>query len=171
MFISFTCTSFLLRSFDRSVCQINMKKYFEIFDGICRDERLDCQLLSLGSDLNHIHLVVRFPPALAISKLVQFLKGRYSHEWNTLYANGTSVAVNGQANDGSTKPKTYRFSWSSGYFVKTIGQSTMGETAGNIGKQGFNNNSDKERKKAEQEKSIVDSAILRSSSSTQQDAR
>ena len=102
-------------------------KYFAIFDGICRDERLNCQLLSMGTDDNHVHLLVRFVPTLSISELVKFLKGGFSYQLNKQSRDDA---------DGDASKSRKPFAWSSGYFVKSVGQSTMGQTAGYIAGQG-----------------------------------
>ncbi len=98
----------------------NEDRYFKIFDEICRDEQLGAQLITLGTDENHVHLLVRFPPTVTIAKLAQHLKGGFSRRWNKLH------------------PSSHRkFEWGVGYFVKTVGQSTAGETAGYIDRQGM----------------------------------
>jgi putative transposase len=98
--------------------------YFDIFEGICRDKLHECQLLSMGTDGDHVHLLVRYPPVLAISDIVKALKGGFSHKWNTDHAEKGAYG------------KTQKFYWSAGYFVKSVGQSTMGVAAGYIDKQG-----------------------------------
>ena len=98
--------------------------YFEIFDGICRDKLHECQLLSMGTDGDHVHLLVRYPPNLSISEIVKALKGGFSYEWNIKHA------------EDDKRGGKLKFYWSAGYFVKSVGQTTMGESAGYINRQG-----------------------------------
>lgn len=93
---------------------------FRIFDDICRDERLKSQLITMGADDDHVHLLVRFPPKVALSDLVRRLKGDFSYRWN------------------KERPETgyEQFEWGVGYFVKTVGQSTAAEAASYIDEQG-----------------------------------
>ena len=93
---------------------------FRIFDDICRDERLKCQLITMGTDDDHVHLLLRFPPKVALSELVRHLKGDFSYRWNRE-----------RADTGYKK-----FEWGVGYFVKTVGQSTAADTAKYINEQG-----------------------------------
>lgn len=42
--------------------------------GVCAD--LDAELVEFNGEADHVHLLVAYPPTLAISALVQRLKGR-----------------------------------------------------------------------------------------------
>ncbi len=56
----------------------------DLFSQICAHHDLRAHLISVGVDKNkpdHIHLVVRYPPTLSVSRLVQFLKGVSSRYW------------------------------------------------------------------------------------------
>lgn len=71
---------------------------------------------------NHVHLLVRYPPTISISELVQHLKGASSRRLS-------------QEEDGAATPspsKDYRkrpFSWSSSYFAKSVGHTSAQATA------------------------------------------
>ena len=51
--------------------------HLERLEEIMRDVRadLECQLAELNGEANHVHLLVRFPPKVALSRLVNSLKG------------------------------------------------------------------------------------------------
>ena len=40
---------------------------------VCRD--FECELAEFNGEANHVHLLVRFPPKVALSRLVNSLKG------------------------------------------------------------------------------------------------
>jgi putative transposase len=45
----------------------------EIMRAVCAD--FECELVEFNGENNHVHLLVNFPPKVAISKLVNSLKG------------------------------------------------------------------------------------------------
>ena len=45
----------------------------EIIRDVCRD--FECELAEFNGAANHVHLLVRFPPTVALSRLVNSLKG------------------------------------------------------------------------------------------------
>lgn len=45
----------------------------EAFAIVCAD--FECELLELGHEADHVHLLVAYPPKVALSKLVNSLKG------------------------------------------------------------------------------------------------
>jgi putative transposase len=45
----------------------------EIMRDVCRD--FECELAEFHGEANHVHLLVRFPPKVALSRLVNSLKG------------------------------------------------------------------------------------------------
>lgn len=45
----------------------------DIFDSICKD--FDCRLVEFDGKEDHVHLLVNYPPKIAISSLVNSLKG------------------------------------------------------------------------------------------------
>lgn len=68
----------------------------EIFDGVMIQqlrsafesacEKLDCQILAMDGEADHVHLLVEYPPRLSISVLVNSLKAtssRYIRHLNT----------------------------------------------------------------------------------------
>lgn len=55
----------------------------EIFNSVCND--FDCELVEFEGEGDHVHLLINYPPKVAISKLVGSLKGvssRYIREAN-----------------------------------------------------------------------------------------
>jgi len=49
----------------------------ETMRSVCAD--LDAELVEFNGETDHVHLLVAYPPTLAISQLVQRLKGRTAH--------------------------------------------------------------------------------------------
>jgi putative transposase len=45
----------------------------EIFDKVCLD--FDCELIEFNGEVDHVHLLINYPPKVAISILVNSLKG------------------------------------------------------------------------------------------------
>ncbi|MER7465709.1 IS200/IS605 family transposase [Streptomyces sp. NPDC097981] len=45
----------------------------EIMRAVCKD--FECELVEFNGEANHVHLLVNFPPKVAVSKLVNSLKG------------------------------------------------------------------------------------------------
>jgi putative transposase len=45
----------------------------EILRAVCAD--FECKLVEFNGDNNHVHLLINFPPKVALSKLVNSLKG------------------------------------------------------------------------------------------------
>jgi putative transposase len=45
----------------------------EVMRAVCRD--FECELVEFNGESNHVHLLVNFPPKVALSKLVNSLKG------------------------------------------------------------------------------------------------
>ena len=43
---------------------------------------LGCEVLASGNTSDHVHVLVRHPPTVAIADLAQRLKGASSHAWN-----------------------------------------------------------------------------------------
>lgn len=51
----------------------HLKRLEAIFTEVCED--FDTELMEFNGDTNHVHLLVNFPPKVAVSKLVNSLKG------------------------------------------------------------------------------------------------
>jgi putative transposase len=78
----------------------------KIFSKICIN--MDARLIECNGEKNHIHLLVEFPPKLAISKLVNSLKGASSYRIKKTYP----------------KLKKYYWKnslWSPSYFARSCG--------------------------------------------------
>ena len=81
----------------------------EIIRGICKQN--DVEILRGHVSKDHIHLFVSVPPHLAISKLVQYLKGKSSYKLL-------------QEDKNLSKQFWGRHLWARGYFVATSGNIT-----------------------------------------------
>ena len=51
----------------------HLERTEEIIRDVCRD--FECELAEFNSEANHVHLLVRFPPKVTLSRLVNSLKG------------------------------------------------------------------------------------------------
>ena len=51
----------------------HLQRLEEVFRPVCED--FECQLVEFNGEANHVHLLVNFPPKVALSKLVNSLKG------------------------------------------------------------------------------------------------
>jgi putative transposase len=81
----------------------------EIIRGICKEHEVEIIKGHISQD--HVHLFVSVPPHLAISKLVQYLKGKSSYKML-------------QENKMLSKLFWGRHLWGRGYFVATSGNIT-----------------------------------------------
>ena len=81
----------------------------ELIRGICKENEVEILKGPISKD--HVHLFVSVPPHLAISKLVQYLKGKSAYKL---------LAENKQL----SKIFWGRHQWARGYFVATSGNIT-----------------------------------------------
>ena len=81
----------------------------ELIRQICKEN--DVEILKGHVSSDHVHLLVSVPPHLAISKLVQYLKGKSSYKML-------------QENKQLSKMFWGRHLWGRGYFVATSGNVT-----------------------------------------------
>ena len=51
----------------------HLQRMEEIMRGVCHD--FECELVEFNGEDNHVHLLVNFPPKVALSRLVNSLKG------------------------------------------------------------------------------------------------
>ncbi|BBY54018.1 IS200/IS605 family transposase [Mycolicibacillus koreensis] len=51
----------------------HLSRLEEIMGDVCRD--FDCELVEFNGEREHVHLLVDFPPKVAVSRLVNSLKG------------------------------------------------------------------------------------------------
>ena len=81
----------------------------ELLRGICKEN--DVEIIKGHVSRDHVHLLVSVPPHLAISKLVQYLKGKSSYK---LMSENKEIS------------RTFwgRHLWGRGYFVATSGNVT-----------------------------------------------
>jgi putative transposase len=75
--------------------------------GVCAD--LDAELVQFNGEVDHVHLLVAYPPTVAISALVQRLKGRTAHAVRREY---TGVCV---------RARMRGHLWSPSYFAVPCG--------------------------------------------------
>jgi putative transposase len=72
-------------------------------------ERLGCDLVELNVQADHVHLLVKVPPKVSISKLMGTVKGR------------TALQVFKQFSYLKQKPYWGNHFWAKGYCVDTVG--------------------------------------------------
>jgi putative transposase len=77
-----------------------------IFAKICQD--FEAELVACSGEDDHVHLLVRYPPKVALSKLVNSLKGVSSRKLREI-----RPEVSGRYHDGVL--------WSASYFVASCG--------------------------------------------------
>jgi len=85
-----------------------IKKYVENVV-LTQVERLNCKLVKLNIQKDHIHLLVKVPPKVSISHLVGVLKGK------------TAIGVFQKYPSLRTKTYWGNHFWSPGYCVDTVG--------------------------------------------------
>jgi putative transposase len=81
----------------------------ELIRGICKEH--DVEIIKGHISQDHVHLFVSVPPHVAVSKLVQYLKGKSSYKML-------------QENKQISKTYWGRHLWGRGYFVATSGNIT-----------------------------------------------
>lgn len=96
----------------------------ELIRQICKEH--DVEILKGHVSKDHVHLFVSVPPHLAISKLVQYLKGKSSYKLL-------------QENKQLSKEFWGRHLWGRGYFVATSGNITDEVILEYIAKQDIEN--------------------------------
>ena len=85
------------------------KRVRELIRGICKEH--DVEIIRGHVSQDHVHIFVSVPPHMAISKLVQYLKGKSSYKML-------------QENKQLSKMFWGRHLWGRGYFVATSGNVT-----------------------------------------------
>lgn len=85
----------------------HLRRIQEIMTDICTS--FECELVEFNGEANHVHLLVNFPPKLALSKLVNSLKGVTSRRMRQEFPN--------------LKRHYYRANvlWSGSYFAGSVG--------------------------------------------------
>ena len=89
-------------------CMIQQLK--ESFESAC--EKLECQLLEMDGEQDHVHLLVAYPPKLAISVMVNNLKSTSSRRLRFLNTHLTAQSKSG-------------LMWSRSYFACSAGGATI----------------------------------------------
>lgn len=76
--------------------------------------QLDCRIMAMETDRDHIHIMLSYPPELSISTIVHRMKQISTYEaWKKCY---------GLLN--SAYPKKGKILWSDGYFCCSIGEAS-----------------------------------------------
>jgi putative transposase len=78
-----------------------------ILDKVCMD--FEAELVKFNGEADHVHLLVNFPPKVAVSKLVNSLKGASSRKMKRYYP---ELAKPAYLNDAL---------WSPSYFAGSVG--------------------------------------------------
>ena len=85
-----------------------------LMDKVCDD--FECELLEFNGEEDHVHLLVSYPPKLALSSLINSLKGVSSRQLKTTFpeiSNFWSVA------------KSKNALWSPSFFASSTGGATI----------------------------------------------
>ena len=99
-------TKYRRKIFDGYMIQ-QLRSYFE---SAC--EKLECELLEMDGEADHVHLLIAFPPKLSISILVNNLKA-------------VSSRMLRQQNTHLTRQSNNGVLWSRSYFACTAGGATI----------------------------------------------
>ena len=76
---------------------------------IIQSERLSCEIVELSVQNDHVHLLIKVPPKIAISKLMGVLKGK------------TAIRVFNKFPELKQRPYWGNHFWAEGYCVDTVG--------------------------------------------------
>ena len=76
---------------------------------VIQAERLGCNIVELNVQKDHVHLLIKVPPKVAISKLMGVLKGK------------SAVRVFAKFPELKKKPYWGNHFWAEGYCVDTVG--------------------------------------------------
>ena len=82
----------------------------ESFESAC--EKLECELLEMDGEKDHVHLLIAYPPKLAISVMVNNLKSTSSRRLRLLNTHLTAQSKSG-------------LMWSRSYFACSAGGATI----------------------------------------------
>ncbi|MDL2409378.1 IS200/IS605 family transposase [Rhizobium calliandrae] len=93
-----------------ALCELAIHDLSRIFAKVCKD--FEAELIECNGQDDHVHLLVHYPPKMALSKLVNSLKGvssRLLRQWRP--------EVRGRYKDGVL--------WSPSYFVASCGGASL----------------------------------------------
>jgi len=76
---------------------------------VVQSERLGCKIVELNLQNDHVHLLIKVPPKIAISKLMGVLKGK------------SAIRVFASFPELKKKPYWGNHFWAEGYCVDTVG--------------------------------------------------
>ena len=87
-----------------------IEQLHDAFTSAC--EKMECDLIEMNGEADHVHLLVSYPPKLAVSVLVNNLKSVSSHRIRAL-----NTHIPRQSNRGAL--------WSRSYFASSAGGATI----------------------------------------------
>ena len=100
----------------------------EIMRDVCED--FEAELVEFNGEDNHVHLLVNFPPKVAVSKLVNSLKGvssrRLRQEFPDLVRHYWRAQASGPARTSPVPSAAHRSAWSSSTSSSRSGRSDLG---------------------------------------------
>ena len=79
--------------------------------------RMKCELLAVGNSCEHVHVVVRLPPSLALADAVRRIKATSSSSWNARERGNPTLR------------------WQTGYWARSIDQEGLGPLSAYVRQQ------------------------------------
>ena len=76
---------------------------------IVQSERLDCEIVELNVQVDHVHLLIKVPPKVSISSLMGVMKGK------------SAIRVFSKFPELKQRPYWGNHFWAEGYCVDTVG--------------------------------------------------
>ena len=76
---------------------------------IVQSERLGCEIVELNVQVDHVHLLIKFPPKVSISALMGVMKGK------------SAIRVFSKFPELKKRPYWGNHFWAEGYCVDTVG--------------------------------------------------
>jgi putative transposase len=89
----------------------HLERLEAILRAVCAD--FECDLVEFNGEANHVHLLVRFPPKVALSRLVNSLKGVSSRRLRQEFPDLARHYWRGRL-------------WSGSYFAGSVGGAPLG---------------------------------------------
>ncbi|AXE81065.1 IS200/IS605 family transposase [Streptomyces atratus] len=90
---------------------VHLTRMEEVMRAVCED--FECELVEFNGEDNHVHLLVNFPPKVALSKLVNSLKGVSSRRLRQEYPELVRHYWRAQR------------LWSGSYFAGSVGEAPL----------------------------------------------
>jgi REP element-mobilizing transposase RayT len=89
--------------------------------------RVDAEVVAVGNAADHVHVLVRHPPSVAVSELVQRLKGASAHAMS------------------SVVPCAAGHVWQTGYWAESVGPLELPKVAAYVREQRAHHDRDRDR--------------------------